>query len=232
MTTPDHDRSTAPAAAGGGPSGQPKYADRVYRSVAGVSGGVLLLVITVWLGGDAVIHGKGHAPWLGLASILLAIPLIVAFTLRPAVYAGEERMRIRNPFRTIAVPWGAVETLRASYSNELIAGGKKYQLWAIPVSMRGRKRAARQDARAKAAGDDPFGAPKPRRPIRTGVSGTDGTIRSASDQALQDLRDLAERHAAPEGEPRPEPEIRWAYEVIAPAAAGFVVLVVLLAIGG
>jgi hypothetical protein len=228
MTSSD-DRPPAPATAD---PGRPQYADRVYRSTAGVCGGVLLLVLAGWLGGDAVINGAGHAPWLALAWLLLLIPLIVAFTLRPAVYAGEQRIRIRNPFRTITMPWAAVDSLRASFSNELFAGDKKYQLWAIPVSLRARKRASRQDARAKAAGDDPFGMPAPRRrPIR-GVGGGDGTIRSASDQAIEDLRELRDRHAGDTDGERPTPAVRWAYEIIAPVVAGLIVLVVLLSIGG
>lgn len=234
MTSSNHDRPGRPATAGPG-SGQPKYADRVYRSAAGVCGGVLLLVLAGWIGGDAVIRGTGHTPWLALAGLLLFVPLIVAFTLRPAVYAGEERIRVRNPFRTIDLRWDAVDALRASYSTELFSGDRKYQLWAIPVSLRARKRAARQEARSKAAGDDrssPFGMPvAPRR--RPPTPGADGTIRSYSDQAIADLRELSERHPAPEDPAeRPAPVIRWAYEVMGPAAAGAVVLVVLLAIGG
>jgi hypothetical protein len=208
MTTPDDRTARSQTTAD---PGRPQYADRVYRSVAGVC---------------------GHAPWLALAWLLLAVPLIVAFTLRPAVYASEERIRIRNPFRTITLPWAAVDSLRASLSSELFAGDKKYQLWAIPVSLRARKRAARQDTRAKSAGDDPFGGPV-RRPVRPGVPAADGTIRSSSDQAIEDLRELRERHgqdgAAAAG--RPEGSVRWAYELIAPAVAGVIALAVLLSLG-
>lgn len=212
-----------------------QYADRVYRSLAGVCGGVVLLVLAAWLGGDAIVRGDGHTPWLAMAGLLLAVPLIVAFTIRPAVYASSERVRIRNPFRTITLPWTAVDAVRASYSTEIFSGGRKFQLWAIPVSIRARKRAERQDARSKSAGDerrrDPFGVPAvPRR--RTpppGAPGGDGTIRSWSDQALEELRDLSDAH--PAEEPHTAPVIRWAYEVLAPAAAGAVVLAVLLGIG-
>lgn len=227
--TSRHDRPATQATTDASKS--PQYADRAYRSVAGMCAGALLMVLAVWLGGDAVIRGKGHTPWVALASLLLAIPLIVAFTLRPAVYANEERIKVRNPFRTIALPWAGVDSLRASFSNEMFADGKKYQLWAIPVSLRARKRASRRDMRAKAAGDDPFGLPARRRP-HPGTPGGDGVIRSHSDQSLQDLRELMERRTPQDDAERPKPEIRWAYEVIAPAMAGFIVLVVLLAIGG
>lgn len=234
MTSPRSDPPSPPD--GGGPA-QPAYADRVYRSMAGMVGGAGLLVVACWLGGDAIANGKGHTPWFAIAGLLLALPIVIALTLRPAVFANSERIRVRNPFRTITVPWTGVDGVRSSYSTELLAGGKKYQLWAIPVSLRARKRAARQDAKAKAAGDDAFtpgrGGGRPpysRRP--TPVPGADPTIRAWSDQALTELRELAEARegAAGSGSPDAAPVVRWCWEVLAPALAGAVVLIVLGAV--
>ena len=227
MTSPHQDRPEGPATAG---NGQPKYADRVYRSMAGVCGGVLLLALAAWLGGDAIIRGHGRTPWLALAALLLGVPVVVAYTVRPAVYANDDRIRIRNPLRTITLPWSGVDRLRAAYSTELFSGERKYQMWAIPVSLRARKRAARQATRAQAAGDDAFGSTPRRRPgLRPGSEAHDPT-RAWADQALGELRELSDRHPVPEDGARPEPEIRWCYELIAPAIAGAVVLSVLLAL--
>lgn len=230
MTSSKNDRPKTSAAAG---AGQPEFADRTYRSMAGICGGVLLLVLAVWLGGDAIVRGSGHTPWLAMAWLLLAVPLIIGFTFRPVVFANAERIRIRNPFRTITLPWTAVDALRASYSTELFAGERKFQLWAVPVSLRARKRAARQTARARTAGDDrrdPFTPAPPRR--RPPNVDADGSVRSWADQALAELRELNEQHVAKDEDERPEPVVRWAYEVMGPAAAGVVVLTVLYAIGG
>ncbi|MFF7676469.1 MULTISPECIES: PH domain-containing protein [Streptomycetaceae] len=202
--------------------GQPKYAERAYRSAAGVAGGVIMLAVTLWLGIDAIVRGTGNTPWLALALMLLIVPLVVAFTLRPVVRAGDDRLLVRNPFRTVTASWGAVEGLRSGYSTELFVEGKKYQLWAVPVSMRARKRAARARTRAAAAGDP--GATLGARP------GAPDTTRAWSDRVVDELRELAERHGAREGAPS-EVTVRWAYEVIAPAVAGAVVLIVLMAIG-
>ncbi|MGO4424824.1 PH domain-containing protein, partial [Streptomyces sp. MCAF7] len=118
MTSPDdssHDSSTprgpkGPKGAKKGTADQEtEYADRVYRSPGGIAGGVLLLAIGAWLGIDAMIRGEGRAPWLALAGLLFAVPLVIAFTVRPAVFAGQDRLRVRNPFRTITLPWGSVE---------------------------------------------------------------------------------------------------------------------------
>ncbi|MFI8184954.1 PH domain-containing protein [Actinacidiphila glaucinigra] len=200
--------------------GQPKYAERSYRSAAGVAGGVIMLAITLWLGIDAIVRGTGNTPWLALALMLLIVPLVFAFTLRPVVRAGDDRLLVRNPFRTVTASWGAVEGLRSGYSTELFVEGKKYQLWAVPVSMRARKRAAR--ARTRAAAGDPGATPGSR-------PGADAT-RAWSDRVVDELRELAERHGGREGV-RSEVTVRWAYEVIAPAVAGAVVMIVLLAIG-
>ncbi|EST31843.1 hypothetical protein M878_15920, partial [Streptomyces roseochromogenus subsp. oscitans DS 12.976] len=99
----------------------------------GLVGGVLLLLVVGWLGFDALFQGHGRAPWLALAGMILIVPLVIAFTLRPAVFAGEDRLRIRNPFRAIGLPWGEVASLRSGYSNEVVAkSGRRYQLWSIP----------------------------------------------------------------------------------------------------
>ncbi|MGW1759296.1 PH domain-containing protein [Streptomyces mirabilis] len=213
MTTPD-DQPPVPDAS------RPEAQDRIYRSHAGIAGGVLLLAITGWLGIDALVSGHGRTPWLALAALILLVPLVAAFTLRPAVYANEDRLRVRNPFRVVVLPWSKVASLRSGYSNEVVdAEGAKFQLWAIPVSLRARKAAARRQARNAAA--DSSG--------RTS-SVASGPTRSHSDQVMDDLRELAEARAAAEGA-QGEVSVRWAYEVIGPAVAGAVVLAILLAVG-
>ncbi|MET9949536.1 PH domain-containing protein, partial [Streptomyces sp. NPDC006341] len=126
------------------PTDEPVYDDRVYRSSMAVVTGVLLLALIVWLCGDAVVRGSGSTPWIALAVALFALPLTVAFTVRPAVFANDDRMRVRNPFRVIELPWAAVDAVRAGYSAEVLAEGSKYQLWAVPVSLRERKKASRK----------------------------------------------------------------------------------------
>jgi uncharacterized membrane protein YgcG len=241
MTTPE-EQSPAPQ-----PSG-PESKDRVYRSPAGIAGGVLLLALVGWLGIDAVVAGEGRTPWLALAAMILVVPLVVAFTLRPAVYANEERLRVRNPFRVIVLPWGRIVSLRSGYTNEaVIEAGRKFQLWAIPVSLRARKRAARREARAAAdraaerdgrgrAGGG-FGAlggltggmsSRPGGGSRLGAA--DGPERAESDKIMHELRELQETHQKNE-DAQGEVTVRWAWEIVGPAIAGAVVLGILLAVG-
>ncbi|MFG2215076.1 MULTISPECIES: PH domain-containing protein [unclassified Streptomyces] len=211
------------------PPAEPVYADRTFRSPAGMVGGVLLLLLICWIGGDAALRGEGRVPWLALAGLLTAVPMVVAFTLRPVVLANEHRIRIRNPFRTISLPWTEVSDLRAGYSCELFTeGGAKYQLWAVPVSLRQRKKAARQQSRRSL--DDPYD----RTSVHADVRDTKARMATA-DQTMADLRELAERAktgGAAAGESAGSSvSVRWAFEVIAPTVVGALLLVVLLATG-
>ncbi|MFD8230389.1 PH domain-containing protein [Streptomyces sp. NPDC059696] len=233
MTSPEP-QSPAPQ-----PS-EPESKDRVYRSVPAIAGGVLLLAIAGWLGIDAVLSGEGRTPWLALAVLLLVVPLVVAFTLRPAVYAGDDRLRIRNPFRLVVVPWGQVASLRSSYSNEVLTeSGAKYQLWAVPVSLRARKKAARREMRATAQArremgrDEGRGSALGMRGLGGGLGGdsvSEGPVRAETDRIMDELRGLHEaRHRA---EPaQGEITVRWAYEVLAPAVVGAVLVLILVALG-
>ncbi|OLZ70903.1 hypothetical protein AV521_12925 [Streptomyces sp. IMTB 2501] len=227
MTTPDH---PSPASQPPAPAAQ----DRIYRSPMGLVGGVLLLLVVGWLGFDALFQGHGRAPWLALAGMILIVPLVIAFTLRPAVFAGEDRLRIRNPFRAVALPWGEVASLRSGYSNEVVAkSGRKYQLWSVPVSLRARKKAELRKSRA--AAEAAGGGSTPSRGLgglgALGGSGAPGgPTRADTDQVMDELRDMLERRGTEESA-QGEVTVRWAYEVIAPAAAGAVLLAILLATG-
>ncbi|MFJ9081217.1 PH domain-containing protein [Streptomyces sp. NPDC102384] len=196
----------------------PQARDRSYRSPAGIAGGVVLILIGAWMGGDAVAYGDGRTPWTVLAGLLFVVPLVVAFTIRPAVFGNEERLRLRNPFRDVTLPWSAVSGFKSGYSNEVVdEAGTKYQLWSIPVSLRGRRKVQRQQMRAAKGGR-----------TATGASGLPVTEpRSTGDQAMDELRELHEAHAETA---QGTTKVRWAYEIIAPALVGAVLLVVLLAI--
>lgn len=209
------------------PGGGEQYADRCYRSPGAMAGGVALLVVALMLLADVLVNGDTRTRLLSVAGLLLTSPLVIAFTLRPAVYAGNERMRVRNPFRTVTLPWGAVESVRSGYSSEVLAGGRTFQLWAVPVSLRARNRAARHNERVAA------GHP----PARGGLFGLGGAPavgegdtrpqRAQSDRTVDELRELAARHgesAAAQG----DVTVRWAYEILAPALVGALATALLL----
>ncbi|WP_406356030.1 PH domain-containing protein [Streptomyces sp. NBC_01635] len=224
--------SEGSAAASAGPAASgPKYADRIYRSTSGFVGGALILALACWLGIDAVAVGEGDTPWLALAALLFLVPLVAAYTLVPAVYANEDRLRVRNPFRTITLPWGRVVSLRSGYTNEVFSDdGGKYQLWALPVSLRARKRATRRDPRvtgdrAPGTGASRRGGVAPGAPDRSA-----GVDRAPTDRSMDELRELHE-HRGGEASAQGEVSVRWSYEILAPSLAGAVLLAVLLGLG-
>ncbi|MFI5802634.1 PH domain-containing protein [Streptomyces sp. NPDC051561] len=232
--------STGPSPAADGPDkskGKPAkastddttvYADRVFRSGANVFWGVLMLAVALWLGIDAMVKSDARTVWTVVAGLALVVPLVTAFLLRPAVYANEDRLRIRNPFRTVVLPWAKVDAVRTGYSSEVLADGAKYQLWAVPVSLRHRKKALRNQAKA-AASDDPNAVRTPfGRGSAAGSSGPDGHL-AGGDQAVRDLQELAERNAG-RPEAQGEASVRWAWEILVPCLVGLVGVIVLLAL--
>ncbi|GAA3849401.1 PH domain-containing protein [Streptomyces sedi] len=200
-----------------------KYADRIYRSGSALVAGVVLLGLVGWLAGDALLRGDGRTPVTAASTLLFVAPLIVAFTLRPAVFASDERLRVRNPFRTVTAPWSAVDTIQAGYSTELVAEGTKYQMWAIPVSLRARSKATRRREAAESGR-------APRSFLGFGGSAApdvaDADRPAPGDMAVAELRELAERHGADEAA-KGEVAVRWSYETLAPLAVGGVALLVL-----
>ncbi|MGW7277016.1 PH domain-containing protein [Streptomyces sp. NPDC054844] len=223
------------------PSPQPSVPvskDRIYRSPAGLAGGVLLLALALWLGIDALVAGEGRTPWMALAALLFLVPLIAAYTVRPAVFANDGRLRVRNPFRVVVLPWGQVASFRSGYSNEVFTeSGDKYQLWSIPVSLRGRKKAARQETRRASGGGGRGGVlgGLGGGGVRAGAGGAgaaaaEGPVRAETDKVMDELRETLEARK-PADTSQGEVTVRWAYEVVAPAAAGAVLLAVLLGTG-
>ncbi|MBO1415559.1 PH domain-containing protein [Streptomyces sp. FH025] len=212
------------------PDGDPEYADRVYRSVPGAISGVLLLAVAAWLIGDAVFSGSGKTPYVALAAVpVFAFP-VIAYTLRPVVRADRRRLVVRNPWRTITAPWASVDALRAGYSVELLAGEKKYQVWAVPVSMRQRKRATRAQSRGNAEHASRtglgLGLASRTNPV---VHGSSDPTRAWSDQVTDVLQQMAERNASHADAAGPV-VVRWCWWVIAPTLVGLVALITVIAV--
>ena len=119
-----------------------------------------------------------------------------------------------------------MDAVRAGYSAEALAEGAKYQLWSVPVSLRERKKANQQYSRRGGLTGRGLAAPSTEKP----GGAADGPPRAGADKVVDELRELAERGAARAGA-QGTVSVRWAWEIIAPAVAGAVALIVLLAIG-
>jgi hypothetical protein len=237
----------------GGASGS-GFADRSYRSTSGVVTGVLLIALTLWLCGDAIVNSHGHSRWYAVALLALLVPLFAAFTVLPVVRANEDRLIVRNPFRTVTAFWSEVESIQAALSVELRAGGKSYQIWAIPVSLRQRKRAGRRavmasgdrgmlgSRRGRTGGgmDDrhPVGGPGLRSrgrasaPAASGYGPDAGSALplAAADRTVAELRELAAQAEARPSAVGPA-SVVWAWWIIAPVVAGAVAVALIAALG-
>ncbi|MGC0422615.1 PH domain-containing protein [Embleya sp. AB8] len=169
-----------------------------YRSRPAMAVGVLLIAVGAWMVVDTSIRGDGRTKWLAIAMVIFFAILVVALTLRSAVVIGPDRLVIRNPFRTIVVPWGALERVRAEYSIEVRADRKAFHIWAIPVSLRERKRALRQQGRS--AAENPYGQGVHELPRL-----------SQADQVVDDLRGMSEQFGKQSTGPV---QIRWSPEIL------------------
>jgi hypothetical protein len=189
-------------------------------------GGVLTLLVVGGLAVDAFLHGSARTVWTAVGVLLLVVPVVVAFTFRPAVLANEERLRVRNPLRMITLPWGQVAGFRSGLSHEVLTeDGRKFELWALPVSLRDRRKTLRKATiaeRRRTAAPAGLGSP--------GAAGPGGVVdeppRRGTDQIVADIRERWERQVKV-STAQGEVAVRWAYELIAPVVAGVVVLVVL-----
>ncbi|MEH0447926.1 hypothetical protein QA811_30835 [Streptomyces sp. B21-102] len=109
--------------------------------------------------------------------------------------------------------------------------GAKYRLWALPVSARGVRQAGYEQMRTVESSLGAGGRPLHRRGLfdagrPDAPSAEAGRLRPRSGRLMDGLRALQEAGAmTKQGEGRPE--VRWAYEGIAPAAVGLVLLTVL-----
>lgn len=182
-----------------------------YRSRPAVFTGVILLAVGAWLVVDSAVRDAGKTT-VTVAGVVLAVgAVVVALTLRAAVFAGAERLLIRNPFRTIVVPWGAVTEIRAEYSLEVrTTGDRKFHIWAIPVSLRERKRAMRTNTRTRA--ENPYGH-----------GHTPGVPEAAlADHAVADFRGMADQFAKTStGDVR----VTWSWPILGALAVGIVLTV-------
>ncbi|MGW0602899.1 PH domain-containing protein [Streptomyces sp. NPDC002644] len=207
--------------------------DTVYRSPTALVGGSLTLVIVGGLAVDALLNGSGRTVLTAVGVLLLVVPLVVAFSFRPAVYANDERLRVRNPFRVITLPWGQVAGLRSGLSHEVVdEDGRRYELWALPVSLRDR----RKSLRATAASERDVDARGPM-PKWTGTSASGGnaggavvSTRRGTDKIVEELRERRDRQAEV-STAQGEVTVRRAYEIYVPAAAGAVLLLILQFLG-
>lgn len=126
------------------PTGAPGPADKptVYRGPGAVIGGGIVLLFCLGGSIDLMVE-EGRADLIGAAVMLVVAALAFAYGVYPAAFSGEEALVVRNPLRTITLPWAVVTKLSAQLSFVAHTATRKFTVWAVPVSLRERRKLER-----------------------------------------------------------------------------------------
>jgi len=133
---------TSPATSPGGEK------PTVYRGVGALLGGALVTLFCLGGAIDLLVE-EGSADLVGAAILILVAVLSFAYGVFPAAFAYDDRLVARNPMRTVTLPWSAVTNLTAKLSFVAHTEQTRYTVWAVPVSLRERRRAERARLRER-----------------------------------------------------------------------------------
>ena len=93
--------------------------------------GIVWLIAAVSAGSALLTHGG--------TGLLQSWPLLAAAYVAwwlawfPAVVISDEGVRLRNPIRTIDVPWYALVTVDTKYALTLVTASGRYSAWSAPA---------------------------------------------------------------------------------------------------
>ena len=124
----------------------PNEKPTVYRGAAALIGGALVALFCLFGSIDLMVE-SGTRDLTGSAILMLVAVLAAVYGVYPAVFSWSDRLVVRNPFRTIDLPWEAVADLTARLSFIAHTETKRFTVWAIPVSLRDRRRSERHKVR-------------------------------------------------------------------------------------
>lgn len=212
-----------------------------YRTVSSLGTGAVLVVFGAFFVISFGLASEKH-PVAATIGVLMMVCGVVG-GIYPAAFSHADRLTIRNPFRRIDIAWPRVDSITARLSMvvETIAeSGKpgKFTIWAIPVSLRERRKndrdtakkartirsdAARQSAGVgDIAGSAGYGSPRSLRhdPVET---------MAFADQAVIEMRDR-QRVCTTSVDKAAETSVTWTWYTLAPF--GVSVALVLAAIAG
>jgi hypothetical protein len=114
----------------------------VYRGAGTFIGGLLVVVLCL-LGALDLLIEAGTQDLPGAAVLLLVGSLAFVYGVYPAAFSGEDTLVVRNPFRIITLPWPTVIELAARLSFLVYTENAKFTVWAVPVSLRERRKMER-----------------------------------------------------------------------------------------
>lgn len=221
-------------------SPEPVEKPTAYRGVGALIGGALVTLFCIGGAVDLLVE-EGSADLVGAAVLFLVAVLSFAYGVFPAAFAYDDRLVVRNPMRTITLPWPTVTNLTAKLSFWAHTEKRHYTVWAVPVSLRDRRKAERtrlreltrqqREATREARGDRgaarAFGLDHG--PSKRG-GGFDAIEKlSFADQAVMEMNERIDRYREKHADQTAvAPTIRLNPATVAPLAAALVFLVVAL----
>lgn len=125
-----------------GPLSGPAEKPTVYRGVGALLGGGLVMLFCLGGSIDLMVE-EGTADLPGASIMFLVASLAFAYGVFPAAYSGTDALVVRNPLRTITLSWGTVARLTAQLSFIAYTAQQRYTVWAVPVSLRDRRKVER-----------------------------------------------------------------------------------------
>jgi len=213
-------------------------------------GGAVVMLFCVG-GAVDLLAEEGTTDMPGAAILLLVAAFAFAYGVYPAALSGPEELVIRNPLRTIKVSWGSVTRLTAQLSFIAFTTTQRYTVWAVPVSLRDRRRAERarlrdlaRQTRAQGKSRQRFGGLSGYDDVRVAQSRTPDPIEKLSfaDQAMTEmtarrtnwfhragLDPEAESAATPDTPAQPA-KVTWNLPTLVPVAACLLFVIVAFAV--
>ncbi len=214
-----------------------------YRGAGALVGGAVVILFCVG-GAVDLLAEEGKADMPGASIMLLVAALAFAYGVYPAAYSGTDALVVRNPLRTITMSWGIVAKLAAQLSFIAYTTTQRYTVWAVPVSLRDRRRAERARLRELARQTRGANTNRGRQRLsglggyndaRTASSPTPDPIEKLSfaDQAITEMTARREHWYHREGlDPEAEPTgtesaaISWNLATLVPIAASIAFMIV------
>ncbi|GAA0387814.1 membrane protein [Acrocarpospora corrugata] len=197
-----------------------------YRSTASWIFGWVWLVFAALNTADLIIRGTLPAALVVGAVLGLITYLVFVLSLRPATITEEGGVRIRNPFRTVYLPWNTVDAVEVSNAITITAGDLAVRCWTPQPSARERAKAARQGGSAGRSGRYPSREPVRSKGERAAAAAMAG--RTHADWVAEQIRDLAERNKR---KATGEATVIWSpYSIAASAAAAILVVAAVVAL--
>jgi len=207
-----------------------------YRTVGSLVTGAVLVVFGAFFLVSFGFSAEKH-PVAAMVGVLMMVCGVVG-GIYPAAFSHPEHLSIRNPFRRIDIAWPRIDAITARLSMEIetvaeAGTARKFTIWAIPVSLRDRRkndrtiakrtRSTKADAVNQAAGIGGAGYGRPK------SAGQDPLEHMAfADQAVAEMRDR-QRACTTSVDKAAETSVRWTWYTVGPFAVSVALLLAAIA---